>query len=116
MPFPAGGVSTRFIYSSLLLPLPLSVWGKFHPRSRIVLFSLARSLLFYRPLSFSVAAKVQLLLRTVGEEKLEQARSLCFGLLLAEVIGRSKGLGEINPPPDTQDEALTYTCCIDSEQ
>ena len=38
------------------------------------------------------------------------------GLLLAELIGRSKGLGEIDPLPDTQDELLIYTCYIDSEQ
>ena len=38
------------------------------------------------------------------------------GLLLAELIGRSKGLVEIDPLPDTPDETLTYTCCIDSER
>ena len=31
------------------------------------------------------------------------------------MIRRSKGLVEIDRLPDTQDEALTYTCCIDSE-
>ena len=32
-----------------------------------------------------------------------------------EMIGRSKGLVEIDRLPDAQDEALTYTCCSDRE-
>jgi hypothetical protein len=31
------------------------------------------------------------------------------------MIGRSKGLVQIDRLPDAQDEALTYTCCIDRE-
>src|SRR5258708_3019100 len=31
------------------------------------------------------------------------------------MMRRSKGLVEIDPLPDTQDETLTYTCCIESE-
>jgi len=51
----------------------------------------------------------------LGGDKLERRRSSCPGLPLAEMIGRSKDLVEIDRLPDAQDEALTYTCCIDSE-
>jgi len=37
----------------------------------------------------------------VGGEQLEQTRSWCLGLPLAEMIGRSKGLVEIDRLPDT---------------
>ena len=49
------------------------------------------------------------------EDKLQQTRSSCLCLPLAEMIHTSKDLVEIDRLPDTQDEALTYTCCIDSE-
>src|SRR5215469_279500 len=54
--------------------------------------------------------------RRSGGEKLEQSRSPCLCLPLAELIHRSKGLVEIDPLPDTRDEASTYTCCSDSER
>ena len=47
---------------------------------------------------------------------MEQIRLLYPCLPLAELLRRSKGLVEIDPPPDTQDAALTYTCCIDSKR
>jgi len=52
---------------------------------------------------------------TGGEDKLERTRSSCLGLPLGEMIRRSKDLVQIDRLPDAQDEALTYTCCIDSE-
>ena len=51
----------------------------------------------------------------VVEEQLEQTRSSCLGLPLAEMMRRSKDLVEIDRLPDAQDEVLTYTCCSESE-
>ncbi len=50
----SSGIHVRFICSSLLLSLPLSAEEKSHPRSGVVLFSRARTVLFFRPLSASV--------------------------------------------------------------
>jgi hypothetical protein len=66
-------------------------------------------------LPLTILAEVMLFLDAVGRDKLEKTRSSCLCLPLGEMIRRSKGLLQIDRLPDTQDEALTYTCCIESE-
>ena len=74
--------------------------------------------MYQASLPLSILAEVTFLLalsRRGTGKKLEKTRSSCLGLPLAEMIRRSKDLVEIDRLPDAQDEALTYTCCIESE-